>query len=309
MHILYLCSRSLPWSLDLAVFFILLELKKNTKSDDVKSWTIRVMGNKSTHKHKIRSPLVSLEKLKLDVLVADELRTLSSNKRLLFSDNVRLYTNLRFQLYTSNKISRNMLPLVWKFNNNVIVEACDLQGNVSHFDPKTFYTLFSTLKDIQKATTQEYECLTDPPETSCDDGARQPSYDDYECALCMDAKVDVVTTCAHAFCNDCLTDWKDQNSEPTCPVCRGSLARMNSDDRLWDLDTADSGSNVKQIIESMCERVSVLLATHRVGASMVCGNVHNEDVDINTKVNSEATLATTPATTPATAPQQQPNVE
>ena len=232
------------------------------------------MGNKPSNKP--RSPLVSFEKLKIDVQVADTFRTFPSSQHLHFNDKVLAASSLIFRLMVTKKVSKAMLPLVWKFRNNCIVEVTTAaEGNVSHFDPKSFYVLYSVLKDVQKALSQNMQQQQEEQEEegekkegiSKDVELRQSSYDDNECALCMDSKVDVVTTCAHAFCNSCLENWKNQNSgDPTCPVCRGPLAPKNSDDS-WIMDTTDSNENLKSAINFMSERVLSLVAKHRVVAA------------------------------------------
>ncbi|KAK4395654.1 E3 ubiquitin-protein ligase AIRP2 [Sesamum angolense] len=52
-----------------------------------------------------------------------------------------------------------------------------------------------------------------------------------ECGICLEPCTKIVLpNCCHAMCTDCYHDW-NMRSE-SCPFCRGSLKRVNSDD-LW----------------------------------------------------------------------------
>ncbi|XP_058102120.1 E3 ubiquitin-protein ligase AIRP2-like [Magnolia sinica] len=56
---------------------------------------------------------------------------------------------------------------------------------------------------------------------------------DDECGICMEACTRMVLPdCGHAMCNRCYHDWNTRSQ--SCPFCRGSLKRVNSDD-LWVL--------------------------------------------------------------------------
>ena len=243
------------------------------------------MGNKNSQNSGASSKQQTLEKFKLHVQEANTFP--------------KSHFDLSLQVLASNKISRHLLPLVWKYNKNVIVEVIHTQSNsarsVSHFTPKEFYILFALLTDIHKASqTQNKNSDATEPTTTEDNNIRQASYDDNECSLCMEAKVDVVTTCAHAFCNECLSSWKLQNKEtiPTCPICRGPLARENSDDRLWVLEESDtSNSNAKTIIESMSERVTLLLTKHLVTDHVV--SVRQEDTEGTSEEDKKKSKNTT----------------
>jgi hypothetical protein len=231
------------------------------------------MGNQSTKKTPIspENQMKSFEQLKSDVDSANEL-----GKQIL-SSNINL-PPLNFQLLVANKASRALLPLIWKFHKNVIIKVTSnplRSDKPSYFEPKAFYTLFSILKELQKASATSVfdSSATAVTTNNCSDSTktniRQPSYDDAECALCMDAPVDVVTPCAHAFCQQCLSDWKSQNLSnlPTCPICRGELVRANSKEHgdEWVLeDPTDSSTNVESMVKSMQERVLALLSLHQV---------------------------------------------
>ena len=46
--------------------------------------------------------------------------------------------------------------------------------------------------------------------------------DDGLCSICMDEKLEVVTRCTHAFCDECYTRWLTVSRD--CPLCRERLA-------------------------------------------------------------------------------------
>ena len=244
------------------------------------------MGNKSQRS----TNLTTFHKLKSDV---DYLNTCTK------TDPHKPYS-LRYAVLIANKVkSKALLPLTWKFHKNVMIQVSNGE-TTAHLDPKAFYTLYSILYDIENelaSTTIATENSDNSGETKKDEtqdatenngnteetkkdeaqppaqAPRQPSYDDNECSLCMDARVDCVTSCAHAFCADCLSDWKKQHSdkEPTCPLCRAPLARETSDDRLWVLEeTADTSS--KSVVEFMTDRILKLLAKHQITTTVIPTN-------------------------------------
>ncbi|KAK2648051.1 hypothetical protein Ddye_015540 [Dipteronia dyeriana] len=54
-----------------------------------------------------------------------------------------------------------------------------------------------------------------------------------ECGICLELCTKVVLpSCCHAMCNNCYRDWSTRSE--SCPFCRGSLKRVNSED-LWVL--------------------------------------------------------------------------
>ena len=38
------------------------------------------------------------------------------------------------------------------------------------------------------------------------------------CSICLDRRIEKVLTCYHAFCGECIEDWRSR--DPTCPLCR-----------------------------------------------------------------------------------------
>ena len=226
------------------------------------------MGNRPP-KH--RRP-TSFEQLKLDV---DRANHLFGRAELHLSANY--LSTLVFQILIAYKANRALLPVTWKFNNNIVVKVTSTEDTtlLSHFNPNSFYTLFSIMLELETSIrVRGDQTPLPPPQTEEKENSRsqvadvrQSSYDENECALCMDAQVDVVTPCAHAFCNTCLADWKQHNpdtsTKPTCPLCRAPLAREDSADRLWVLD-ATTDEHAKDLIIAQCARIMVMLESHQV---------------------------------------------
>ena len=232
------------------------------------------MGNRPPKQHHPSRPMKSFEQLKLDV---DRANHVFGRAELHLSANY--LSTLVFQILIANKANRALLPVTWKFNNNIVVKVTSSEDTLllAHFNPKSFYTLFSIMIELETSIRVRGDQPPLPPpeaeemEKSSSEvvEVRQSSYDDNECALCMDAQVDVVTPCAHAFCNTCLADWKQHNPDmsinPTCPLCRAPLAREDSADRLWVLDaTTDSDAHAKDLIVAQCARIMVMLESHQV---------------------------------------------
>ncbi|ETV77944.1 hypothetical protein H257_08184 [Aphanomyces astaci] len=54
-----------------------------------------------------------------------------------------------------------------------------------------------------------------------------------ECAICYDTfYFPFVTSCGHAFCHQCLTDWTSGHRQSTsCPLCRSPIPRVDGEPR------------------------------------------------------------------------------
>lgn len=56
---------------------------------------------------------------------------------------------------------------------------------------------------------------------------------DDECGICLEPRPKIVVpNCCHAMCINCYRDWNARSE--SCPFCRGSIKRVNSED-LWVL--------------------------------------------------------------------------
>jgi hypothetical protein len=56
-----------------------------------------------------------------------------------------------------------------------------------------------------------------------DEDAADADADARLCSICMDEDVEIVTACAHAFCEACHLRWLSMSRE--CPLCRETLGR------------------------------------------------------------------------------------
>ncbi|XP_024025030.1 RING-H2 finger protein ATL47 isoform X2 [Morus notabilis] len=72
-----------------------------------------------------------------------------------------------------------------------------------------------------------------------------------ECGICLEPCTKMVLpNCCHAMCINCYHDWNTRSE--SCPFCRGSLKRVNSED-LWVLtcgnDVVDTQSALKEDVQ------------------------------------------------------------
>lgn len=63
--------------------------------------------------------------------------------------------------------------------------------------------------------------------------------DDSTCAICLDAAVDTVSPCAHAYCLDCYTRWRA--TARGCALCRAPLPAERGGTGAWVLAEAEEG--------------------------------------------------------------------
>lgn len=70
-----------------------------------------------------------------------------------------------------------------------------------------------------------------------------------ECIVCFANKPTVVLPCAHAFCEECIKQWKGRSD--TCPVCRASL---KDDDENWVLAETPSDEEIARYVTEFLER-------------------------------------------------------
>ncbi|KAG6747148.1 hypothetical protein POTOM_049529 [Populus tomentosa] len=71
-----------------------------------------------------------------------------------------------------------------------------------------------------------------------------------ECGICLEPCTKIVVPgCCHAMCINCYRDWNTRSA--SCPFCRGSLKRVNSED-LWvltcSIDVVDTNTVSKEDI-------------------------------------------------------------
>ena len=106
-----------------------------------------------------RREVRTLEKLKHDVELANALAgwpSAATLRGLGDAVGVGFVATLRFRLLCSQRVSRAMLPVIWKFNRNVLVEAAwggpggAAPRDAAHFTPLQFYTVLKCLRDIHR---------------------------------------------------------------------------------------------------------------------------------------------------------------
>ena len=111
----------------------------------------------------------TLKKLKDDVVAADKLRELPSADAL---ESLGVSAKLHFRVLCSQRVSKKMLPVIWKFNRNVLVDV-RREAHVSHFTPQEFYTFFKCLQDIHIEATRLKDCSGD--KTDCNTNSENSS--------------------------------------------------------------------------------------------------------------------------------------
>lgn len=66
-----------------------------------------------------------------------------------------------------------------------------------------------------------------------------------ECGICLEPCTKMVLpNCCHAMCINCYRDWNTRSE--SCPFCRGSLKRVNSED-LWVLTCGDDVADTETV--------------------------------------------------------------
>lgn len=48
-------------------------------------------------------------------------------------------------------------------------------------------------------------------------------HEEFLCPICSEKTADILTSCGHEFCGDCLTSWQKEKEAQTCPICRAPL--------------------------------------------------------------------------------------
>jgi hypothetical protein len=54
---------------------------------------------------------------------------------------------------------------------------------------------------------------------------KQDDYHEFECKICLENKIEVITPCNHHFCKDCIYRWYE--IKKTCPICRTEITFFN----------------------------------------------------------------------------------
>jgi Ring finger domain len=74
--------------------------------------------------------------------------------------------------------------------------------------------------------------------------------EDVVCSICCDQDLEIMLSCTHSFCMECISDW--QMKKGTCPICR---ARTNmADPDAWVLCGNPSQAETMQIMRDLAMR-------------------------------------------------------
>ena len=74
------------------------------------------------------------------------------------------------------------------------------------------------------------------------------------CGICFVAKMELVLACGHAFCEGCISQWKQKQS--TCPMCRQDNVADDSDMLLVESGTLQETA---QLRAELMQRLRVLI--------------------------------------------------
>jgi hypothetical protein len=113
---------------------------------------------------------------------------------------------------------------------------------------------FADAVPVRRATLQQFYSFLRPAllQLRADEAAAQASaasaaagaggadeMDDATCAICLDAAVDTVSPCAHAYCTDCYLRWRA--TARGCALCRAPLPSERGGTGAWVLAEAEEG--------------------------------------------------------------------
>lgn len=74
------------------------------------------------------------------------------------------------------------------------------------------------------------------------------------CVVCMERKPKVVLACTHAFCTQCLSQWKGKSD--TCPLCRASVSK--TEDESWVLAGAATDEEIAGYVAQFIDTAASL---------------------------------------------------
>ncbi|KAL5997285.1 hypothetical protein ACLOJK_008215 [Asimina triloba] len=112
-----------------------------------------------------------------------------------------------------------------------------LQSGLAAVIYPSLQQLQGDLRELEKTTQRHAEMYSPKMRAERRAVADKDSEREDECGICMEACTKMVMPdCGHAMCMRCYHDW-NMRSE-SCPFCRGSLKRFNSED-LWVLTSYD----------------------------------------------------------------------
>eukprot|EP01103_Thecamoeba_quadrilineata_P018853 TRINITY_DN7409_c0_g1_i1.p1 TRINITY_DN7409_c0_g1~~TRINITY_DN7409_c0_g1_i1.p1 ORF type:complete len:184 (+),score=22.64 TRINITY_DN7409_c0_g1_i1:35-586(+) len=138
------------------------------------------------------------------------------------ANNILLrYTNsdgrrLKFLINPTHE-SELSIPFLWK--SLTTITLCKEPGPSKRklLSYKDFYFLYRHIQGLSSPN--------DPPiaQTPVNDGSN-------ECVICMEREAQVVLTCGHIFCEECVKLWSEKSE--TCPMCRAD-SMLKRDEEFW----------------------------------------------------------------------------
>ncbi|PRP88832.1 hypothetical protein PROFUN_00300 [Planoprotostelium fungivorum] len=170
----------------------------------------------------------SMEDLKTHITIANESLTTSSLTQYFSKEHHEASCHLELT-HLPQFLETNNLPF-WKLLANI-----QLRSNVDGRTKKIlslkqfsiFYVqLLEMMKSSQDPSMRTSGCQEIVETTLSADN-------DTDCIICFEKKADIALQCTHAFCSDCLKEWKQRSQ--TCPVCRAQLSALSKPDEDWVL--------------------------------------------------------------------------
>ncbi|XP_020080307.1 uncharacterized protein LOC109714480 isoform X1 [Ananas comosus] len=132
--------------------------------------------------------------------------------------------------------------LIYKIDMQVYVDGTTtMSTHERKASIREFYAvIFPSLLQLQKGITdveekkQKAVCMERYRRRDDDENMQLSDIDaerEEECGICMEMNSKIVLpNCTHAMCLECYNDWNSRSQ--SCPFCRDSLKRVNSD-HLW----------------------------------------------------------------------------
>ncbi|CAH1786273.1 unnamed protein product [Owenia fusiformis] len=90
---------------------------------------------------------------------------------------------------------------------------------------------------------------------------------DSECPICMEHKADVVLSCTHSYCEQCISQWSADHEN--CPICR---AKVTTNDESWELTEKPDASEISEMTPEV--------KGYLIGLADKSGEPNNEDASV-----------------------------
>ena len=77
----------------------------------------------------------------------------------------------------------------------------------------------------------------------------------------MDRQIESVLTCFHAYCKECINDWKQR--DPTCPLCREAENGRGSFDMIQEPSMEEKEQIKLDLMRELSRIISELIGEKR----------------------------------------------